>query len=143
MLSTNIPAVPAHPLTKWVPGEGFVGYGWLSLEEQFTISSVKAFEDGEQINVLAYVAKGTPDELSERLERVYAYLAERPELHLVDVVEDIDGRRLRQVARIARGHVNAVVTTIDSFDGPEHLRMAEEILEYYGIKLIVIGFYGF
>lgn len=142
MLSIDATAAPAHPLTNWVPGEGFTDGGWPGSEEPLTISSTNTLEERESISVLAYVANGTLDELSERLERIYAYLIVRPELRLVDVVEDIDGRRLRQVVRMARGRVDAIVTTMDSFNGPEHLRVTEEILGYYGIRLIVTSSYG-
>lgn len=142
MLSVGITATPVHPLTNWVPGEGFVESDWHKLEEPLTLSSVDTLDGDESINVIAYVANGDLVELGERLKKILDYLMMRPELHLVDVVEDSEGNRLRQVARMARGYVDAIVTTIDSFNGPEHLRFVEEILEYYGVKLIVAGFYG-
>lgn len=142
MSSVSIPTAPAHPLTKWVPGAGFVDDVSGDLGEPLTLSSTDIADGRESISALAYVANGTQNELGERLERIYAYLMIRPELRLVDVFEDIDGRRLREVARVAREHVNAIVTTADSFDGPEHLKVAEEILSYYGIRLIVIGSHG-
>ncbi len=142
MLSVDITATPIHPLTNWVPGEGFVEGGWHELEETLTLSSVDTLGDDESINVLAYVANGDSIELGERLKRIIDYLTMRPELHLVDVVKDLEGNMLIQVARMARGYVDAIVTTMDSFNGPEHLRFVEEILEYYGVKLIVAGFYG-
>ena len=142
MLSVDVSTSLAHPLANWVPGEGFLDNMWSKHEELLTVSSADTLGDRESINVLAYVANGTLDELSERLDRIYAYLMMRPELRLVDVVEDIDGKRLRQVARIARERVSAIVTTVDSFQGPEHLRFTEDVLDQYGIKLIVIGSYG-
>ncbi|GEM_PF-6430243 len=141
MLSVDVTAAPAHPLTNWVPGEGFVDGGWPGSDEPLTVSSANTLEERESINVLAYVANGTPNELSERLERIYAYLTLRPELRLVGVVEDMDGRRLREVVKMARTRVDAIVTTADSIGGPEHMRIAEEIFNYLGVKLIVTGFY--
>ncbi len=142
MLSADVTTALTHPLANWVPGKGFLGNMWSEREELLAVSSADTQGDRESINVLAYVANGTLDELSERLERIYAYLMMRPELRLVDVIEDIDGRRFRQVARIARERVSAIVTTADSFQGPEHLRFTEDVLDQYGIKLIVIGSYG-
>jgi len=143
MLSIDNSAMLAHPLAEWVPGEGFVGHEWVGRDELIAVSGSDIVDGGENISVLAYVANGTQDELSERLDRIYAFLAMRPELRLVDVVEDIDGRRLRQVAREARGRVGAIVTTLDSFMSPEHLKFTADVLDQYGIRLIVVGSYGF